>query len=317
MIKNKGFFFVLFLACCGSIVSQQVTLRISDKNAVFLEGKDSVLVYQKKPKSLNGSYARANYIHPFYSLDGVPITEDFPEDHLHHRGIFWAWHQLYRSNIKFGDAWEVRDFEWEIISASEAIGNIKGTTLKSEVVWKSSSSMNDFGETTPLVKETNWITVYPKKAGFRVVDIKIQLYPLFDTISIGGSEDEKGYGGFSARVQLSGDVMFKDSEGIIAPENAPVQGENWINIISKTSENNKSYGLVIMPSEENPGYPNPWILRSKESMQNAVYPHPGSVPVPLSKKIPLVLKYRLVVHHGSIQNVTLFELQKEYLSTTE
>ena len=27
--------------------------------------------------------------------DGQVLTEDFPADHLHHRGIFWAWHQVY------------------------------------------------------------------------------------------------------------------------------------------------------------------------------------------------------------------------------
>ena len=31
------------------------------------------------------------YIHPLYGLDGEVLTDDFPADHLHHRGVFWAW----------------------------------------------------------------------------------------------------------------------------------------------------------------------------------------------------------------------------------
>lgn len=313
MYKTILFLSVLLMHW-GSLFSQKVTLQVTENNAVFLEGKDSVLVYQKEPKSFKGMYERANYIHPLFSLEGVPITEDFPQDHLHHRGIFWAWHQLYLNDTAYGDAWEIRDFEWEVVSMSEIKENSMAVTLKSEVIWKSATVLNDTDETRPLVKETNWITVYPKASNYRAIDIKIQLYPLSDTIFIGGSEDEKGYGGFSARVQLSEDVLFKDSEGNITPQNTPVQGNNWIDIVSKTARTDAPYGLTIIPSKDNLDYPNPWILRSKQSMQNAVYPYPGSSPVPLSSEIPLILKYRLIVHDGAIDTATLFGIQKKYFN---
>ncbi|KAA2218344.1 DUF6807 family protein [Maribacter flavus] len=317
MSKSAPILFIVFVFCWGRIFSQQVDLHISDKNAVFLEGKDSVLVYQKEPKSLNGSYERANYIHPLFSLDGVSITEDFPEDHLHHRGIFWAWHQLYINRKRIGDGWEVKDFEWNVINTSETAVRNGAITLKNEVLWESEVYLDQDGAKIPFVSETNWITVYPRKGNYRVVDIKIQLYPLFDSISIGGSEDEKGYGGFSARVRLSEDVMFKDSEGKITPENTPVPGKNWINILSRVGKDKTPYGLTIIPSKDNLPHPNPWILRSQNSMQNAVYPFPGANPVPLSRESPLVLKYRLVVHDGFIQTTTLFDLQKEYYKLSE
>lgn len=279
-----------------------------------MEGKDSVLVYQKEPKSLNGSYQRANYIHPLFSLDGVSITEDFPDDHLHHRGIFWAWHQLYINGRRIGDGWEIKDFEWNVINASETAGRNGAITLKNEVLWESDLYLDEDGARIPFVSETNWITVYPRKGNYRVVDIKIELNALLKGIAIGGSEDEKGYGGFSARVRLSGDVLFKDSEGKITPENTPVSGKNWINILSRTGIVKTPYGLTIIPSKENSNHPNPWILRTMKSMQNAVYPFPGAKQVPLSRVSPLVLKYRLVVHQGFIQNETLFELQEEYFN---
>jgi hypothetical protein len=67
------------------------------------EGKAKVMFYQREHKSLNGKYSRANYIHPLYGLDGEVLTEDFPADHLHHRGIFWAWHQVWLGDKRVGD----------------------------------------------------------------------------------------------------------------------------------------------------------------------------------------------------------------------
>ena len=53
-----------------------------------------VLTYvhgDRLPEGLGPELARSCYIHPLYSLDGEVLTEDFPADHLHHHGLFWAW----------------------------------------------------------------------------------------------------------------------------------------------------------------------------------------------------------------------------------
>ena len=58
------------------------------------EGDRPVLVYNHGVRSKQGTPAtkpHQSYIHPLYGLDGEVLTDDFPEDHLHHRGIFWAW----------------------------------------------------------------------------------------------------------------------------------------------------------------------------------------------------------------------------------
>ena len=77
----------------------------------FLKKAATVFVfYQRMPKSLDGKYARNNYIHPLYGLDGAVLTEDFPEDHLYHRGIFWSWHQVYINGQRMGDPWLLENF---------------------------------------------------------------------------------------------------------------------------------------------------------------------------------------------------------------
>src|SRR5687768_7013453 len=66
----------------------------TDDGVWLQEGDTRVLFYQRRPKAKDGKHARANYVHPLLDLDGEPLTEDFPADHPHHRGVFWAWHQV-------------------------------------------------------------------------------------------------------------------------------------------------------------------------------------------------------------------------------
>ena len=35
--------------------------------------------------------ARCCYLHPVYAPNGVVVTDDFPQDHPHHRGVSWMW----------------------------------------------------------------------------------------------------------------------------------------------------------------------------------------------------------------------------------
>ena len=77
-----------------------------------------VIFYQKKMKSLNDEYPRNNYIHPLYNLKGEILTEDFPEDHPYHRGVYWAWHQIYVADSMVGDSWVLDNFKNTIIETT-------------------------------------------------------------------------------------------------------------------------------------------------------------------------------------------------------
>ena len=305
MSINSGIlgFLICFFSMMGCIVSaQEVLLEISKDAAYFLENKDSVLAYRAMPKSLNGTYSRANYIHPVYGLDGYIITEDFPEDHLHHRGIFWAWHQLYVGKTRIGDGWELKDIYWDVISMAEVNQEVNSCTLKSEVLWKSPLWKDDKGTEKPLVLETTSITVHPREDNYRIIDIEIDLLALESEMSLGGSEDDKGYGGFSIRMKLADDIQFEDKKGQVIPQNLPVDGMGWLSISGNLDNKAETTGITVIPHEDNPDYPNPWILRDTSSMQNAVYPHPGATPIALSKESPTILKYRLLISKEKLNN---------------
>lgn len=41
--------------------------------------------------SIREVFRRAGYIHPILSPAGTLVTDDYPRDHRHHHGIWWAW----------------------------------------------------------------------------------------------------------------------------------------------------------------------------------------------------------------------------------
>ena len=111
MNKVLGLLFVsviIFSAC------NKIEMQKTDGGLLFTENSKNILFYQVEPKNHNGEYERCNYIHPLWGVDGTVITEDFPADHLHHRGVFWAWHQLWIGDQQIGDPWALIDFEQNV-----------------------------------------------------------------------------------------------------------------------------------------------------------------------------------------------------------
>lgn len=290
-----------------------VNVTINQDVAYFTEENDSILNYQISEKSLNNTYKRSNYIHPLYTLDGAVLTEDFPEDHLHHRGIFWAWHQLYINDKRIGDGWEIENFSWDVTSVKEIKQPDNSKAIQTNVFWKSNQWLDTNGNEKPVVNETTTIRVYPKETNYRLIDIEISILALEDNMRIGGSEDEKGYGGFSPRIKLPNDIVFTSSKGNVTPNNLPVKADGWLDISGSLTAEGKQSGITILCHPNNPEPSNQWILRSKRSMQNAVYPYPGAKAVALSKTQPTTLCYRLIIHNGNASEIdisALFDIYK-------
>jgi hypothetical protein len=280
-----------------------------EEGFLLVEDGKEVLFYQRKPKSRDGQFERANYIHPLYGLDGELLTEDFPADHLHHRGIFWAWHQISVGQKKVGDPWAAKDFSWDVREAKASRVDSSSSALKLVVLWKSPLWVDGAGSQKPLVRETTVIRVHRASEGKRKIDFEINLLALENDLRIGGSEDDKGYGGFSPRIRLPEDIRIVGRNGAVEPQILSVDAGPWLDF-SGSFQAGKVSGVAILTHPSVPGFPQRWILRKSKSMQNPVYP--GRTPVLLSREKPLVLRYRLVIHRGDAQQARIDQLQREY-----
>ncbi|MCM5663811.1 DUF6807 family protein [Galbibacter mesophilus] len=279
--------------------AQNFNVEKTDQGLLVSEGDQKVFFYQKETKSLDGKYPRANYLHPLYDLDGNVLTEDFPEDHPHHRGVFWTWHQVLVDGKGMGDAWLCEDFNWEVTKLASEENSDGSLSLSTDVNWLSPHFQEG---NQPFVQEKATISVHPSTTNYRVIDFEITLQPLVDNVKIGGSNDIKGYGGFSTRILLPEDIVFTSEGNRVTPKTEAVKAGNYINMEASFQGKDTS-GLIIIASTDNPKPIDEWILRKENSMQNAVYP--GKNPVALSKTTPTVLKYRLVLYKKSLSNSQL------------
>ena len=280
------------------------------EGCLITEGDQKVLFYQRAPKSLDGKYSRSKSIHPLFDLDGKVLTEDFPQDHFHHRGVFWAWHQLLIGEKKVGDAWGCKNFSTDVVAfetSAPASGTIR---LTATVLWKSPLWLDAAGKEKPFVRETTTIVVHSATASTRAIDFHIHLVPLEAGFRIGGSDDDKGYGGFSQRIRFPRNLQFTGQNGVVKPKNSAEDAGPWIDFSGKFGDNDDITGLAILSHPSLSEFPPKWILRNKGSMQNAAYP--GRVPVLIPKDNPLDLRYRLVIHKGDGQQAGIARQQAEY-----
>jgi hypothetical protein len=252
----------------------------------FYDGDRPVLFYHTGTNTYKNKHARANYVHPLTGLDAEVLTEDFPDDHPHHRGIFWAWHQATVGGKSVGDPWACTDIVWEAVKSEL----LDGAAVRATVQWKSPKYKKG---KEAFLTETVTIRAHGIKAQSRAIDFTIALQSLVKAeVKIGGAENDKGYGGFSTRIVMPDDLSMTGPKGAVTPKRTPVKAGEWLNFAGTFGKNKSAIAVLVHPS--NPGYPQPWILRKKGSAQNVVYPGRHAITVPRDK--PLILRYRLLLH---------------------
>ena len=288
----------------------RVTVTEQDDGFLFEESGSNILLYRHRPVSKDGQFERANYVHPLYNLDGHPVTEDFPDDHLHHRGIFWAWHQVRVGNQSVGDGWMTTDFKWDVVATN--VDELAGgaARLSAKTNWLSPLIKSSAGDVLPIVEESLQITVHPKQENTRTMDFEVQLLAKLPQVSIGGSDDEKGYGGFSLRFKTPKGFAIHAESGLIEPILTAMDCGDWVDFSGSLGAAESFGGVAVMIHPASAGYPNQWILRRESSMQNPVFP--GRTPVEMSQTIPVVMRYRLVLHRQVASKESIRQWRNAY-----
>ncbi len=295
---------LIFFSLLSVSHAQQLAWTSTDQGYQLTEDGSPRLFYQSATKSQDGKYPRANYIHPLYDLKGGIITEDFPADHLHHRGIFWTWHQLYVDGNRVADPWISEGISWKVTQINPTVIDNEQAQLEAKVQW--------IVDDKAVVEEN--ITLHYERMDPELykLTIEVELKPLLANVQLGGSEDPKGYGGFSPRIKLSETVGFFDRNGEVIPQELPVSGGPWMNV---TQQGPEDPGVVILGEPDKlPSYQG-WILRNKNSMQNMAFP--GKTSITLSEKAPyLSFRNQLLVHQG-LQSAEIDFYYDDFANTEE
>lgn len=271
-----------------------------------------VLFFQKKPRSRDGRYARAGYVHPLWDLDGRVLTEDFPDDHPHHRGVFWAWHQLTVGGKQIGDPWLCQDFLSEVKSVQSTLLEDGAARLEVLSHWKSPLLQDDNGVQKTIVEERTVIVIRPVRDAVRRIDFVISLQAVEQDVRLGGSDDVKGYGGFCVRLRLPDGLRFRLQSGEVQPTRTSVDESPWLDMTAAFGQDKRLSGVSVLTHSDTAGFPQRWILRQKRSMQNPVYPGRNTVAIPGTSEPPLKFGYRLVLHRGEAEAAVVNRWQDEF-----
>ena len=238
-------------------------------------------------------YARGDYISPLFGLDGETLTEDYPKDHPHHRGVSWSW-PVVRRGDEVRDIWAVRGIWARPVGECRAAGGPVAAIVGAESVWK-------WEDKDPIVREEVLIRAFRTNNDARYVDVEVRLTALRDTIAIGG-RPKRGYGGFGLRAAPCEDrkITAHTDQPATGPERA------WIDYAGKFPGGEALSGVAVLEHATNPGYPS--RLHEYPGCNYVMPGFPGTEEVPLSEGKTLVLKHRLWIHRGAANEEKLAEV---------
>jgi len=267
------------------------------------ENGKPVLTYQKGMKLANGApemKRRAGYVHPLYAPNGAVVTDDFPRDHWHHRGVFWAWQAVRYQGIT-RDHWTLTGGVLTKPEKSSAKSGKEGL-LDVTSGW--------FFDGQRIVNESVSLRVEPVQGTSRKLHFAIRLEAVGEPVElIGELANKKGYGGFSVRFAPRENTVVRTDKGVEAKDTdmvphpwaeleatygAKANGAraNGAKANGAKANGGKRAALRIDDSSSNPGFPNGWCLRNYGFLG---VNYPGLSALKLEKGKPLTLSYTVTV----------------------
>ncbi len=243
------------------------------------------------------SYERGDYISPLYGLSGEVLTDDYPHDHAHHRGVWWSW-PVTRWRDEVFDIWAVVGVHArpEVMRRAES-GPVLAV-LEPTNLWK-------WRDQDAIVREEVTIRAFRQGKLGRAIDVEVRLTALVDGVAIGG-RPKAGYGGFCLRAAECQERKIT----LHAGPDTEAPRCMWMDYSGIFEGGNGPSGVTIMEHTSNPDYPNP---QQEYPGVNCIMPaFPAAREVPLLKGKTLVLKHRLWVHPGQADEKQLSDVWSAY-----
>lgn len=259
----------------------------SPASLALYEGDQPVWVYNhgiiRHPQA-PPDRARSCYFHPLYGLDGEVLTDDFPVDHYHHRGLFWAWPHV-RVGTNTVDLWMLSGIEQRFERWLEREPGPGNARLALENGWY-------VGRQKVMAEQVVLVT-HPTSSEGRVLDLELTWTPLGQPITLAGAEG-KSYGGLTLRFAPRTRTVLTTPRG---------QGTNdlymtrlpWADLSGNLGGNQAGVGAAILVAPDHPDYPPMWLTRHYGVL---CLGWPGVEPKTLSPGQPIQARYRIWVHRG-------------------
>lgn len=275
--------------------------EVSPQSLGLWEGARPVLVYNHGVISKPGvpaDRARSSYVHPLYGLDGEVLTDDFPRDHHHHRGLFWAWPHVQVGGQEYS-LWDLRGIrhQFEQWLAREATAG--GATLGVQNGW--------YVGTNKVMQERIWLRVHPAGADERAIDIEAEWSPVHGPIRLTGAEG-KSYGGLTLRFAPGTNTAITIPTGLTR-EDLAMTNLPWADLTRLWTAEQRTSGAAIFVHPSHPDFPPQWLTRHYGVL---CLGWPGTKPREFAVGEQIRCRYRIWIHRGHVSAEQLARAYAEF-----
>ena len=270
---------------------------------------------QRRPDIRDPRNRRACYLHPVYGLSGEMLTDDFPDDHYHHHGIFWGWMHIRFDGMDCEyDNWthpetlQFHHMRWleRSVSANRAV-------IAAENRWALAENPDD-----SLCRETIRLTVYPTMVlsgepgsdsigAVRVIDFEGTWTPTGRAMTLRGAEG-KSYGGVNIRFAPHRVPTITVLDGV-TKEDLTVTRLEWADftagfMTSEAEPTSVLSGVTLIAVPDHPDYPPTWLTRHYGVL---CVGWPGVEGRTFADGETFTLRYRFLIHRDPLSPEQLVE----------
>jgi hypothetical protein len=218
------------------------------------ERGNPALVYNYGPQLKPGApedRRRCCYIFPVYTPAGVSMLDDFPPDHWHHRGLFWAWPVVETGGKKY-DLWMNMTVKDNSAKRPAVSASTEQAQMVAENLWQVDGH--------DIVRENVRLTVFPAEANTRELEVELTWTALAAPVTLRGSQEaSKSYGGFSARFAPRDNTVLR-ADGETLSKDEDLTPRKWAEL--EGDYGGKRAVLRITPDASDTGVPYQWCLRN-------------------------------------------------------
>ncbi len=263
----------------------------SEKSLHILEAGRPVIAYNHGVMSKEGVPAdrnRSNYFHPVYGLEGEVISDDFPSDHYHHRGLYWSWPRVIVGENDY-DLWHLQGIKPKFEAWNYREAGPVCALLGFQAGWYT-------GE-RKVIEERVDVTIYRSGGIGQAMDFRIAFHAVDRPVTLSKKlSDNKGYGGFLFRpAPRPREETFLASSDGKEERDSDLNEYVWADFSANWGGSDVVSGLSIFSNPSNPKHPPGWILRHYGYL-GVSWPGLGSYTIEPGE--PLVLTHRVWIHKG-------------------
>lgn len=290
-----------------------INLARDGSKLVFGAGGRRLMAYQAEPgefprADIKPQFRRGGYLHPITTPAGRLVTDDFPPNHIHHHGVWWAWTHTEFDGRK-PDFWNMGDskgrVEFESIEKTWSGSLLAGFRARHRFVDLLASSP------VTVLNETWEVTAYAPRVGAR--------FWVFDLLSEQQCATDKPlklptyrYGGVGLRGNWAwngeGKALFLTSDGETDRVKGNTARARWCDMGGMLD--GERVGIAVLGHPENFRAPQPMRLHPTEPFFNFAPQQAGDMAIRPGEKY--VSRYRFVVHDGAPDRAELDRLWNDF-----